>query len=60
MTHGPNKIHGKCPSCSHVFLVAQLPMPISVAAEAMRAACCPTCGTKKGITIARAEEVPHG
>lgn len=53
-------LHGKCSNCDHVFLVIALPQPLAVAAEAMRCASCPKCGARKGIKIARAEEVANG
>jgi DNA-directed RNA polymerase subunit RPC12/RpoP len=51
-------VYGKCPKCSHVFFVIQLPAPLILAAGAMQNAACTECGTKKGITIAHSTEVP--
>ena len=45
-------IHGKCPACGHVFLVAKLPMEVSKAARLMSRAACAHCGETKGITVA--------
>lgn len=52
-----NAMYGKCPSCSQVFLVAKLPMPLDKAAKLMKRASCPSCGETKGITLPTADEV---
>lgn len=57
MTHDTSKLHGKCPPCNHVFFVAQFPLSFAAAVQALRSACCPMCGTSKGIVVARAQEV---
>ncbi|MBX4889819.1 hypothetical protein [Rhizobium bangladeshense] len=52
-----NAIYGKCPSCSQVFLVAKLPMPLDKAAKLMKRAACPACGETKGIKLPTADDV---
>lgn len=44
-----NTLNGKCGACGHVFLVAQLPMPLEKAAGLMKRAACPMCGETKRI-----------
>lgn len=52
-----NALYGKCPTCSHVFLVAKLPMPLDKAAKLMKLAACPSCGETKGIKLPTADDV---
>ena len=50
-------IHGKCPSCGHVWLVARLPMELGKAATTTKRASCAECGETKGILIANDADV---
>lgn len=52
-----NALYGKCPTCSQVFLVAKLPMPLEKAAILMMRAACPSCGETKGIKLPTADDV---
>lgn len=50
-------LYGKCPTCSHVFLVARLPMPVAQAADCAMRACCAQCGETKGIKVAIGDDI---
>lgn len=40
----------KCPSCSHHWIAAYMPLPVDTFAKLMERAACPICGEEDGIT----------
>ncbi|MGR9441649.1 hypothetical protein [Rhizobium leguminosarum] len=49
---------GRCGKCEHVFIVAHLPMPLTLAADLMKRAACPSCGSKRPIYVATDAKEP--
>lgn len=45
-----------CPTCSHCWPAAYLPMEIMAAAKLMQKATCPNCGETKHIKIAKQDD----
>ena len=54
---GINGLYGRCPSCGHVFLVAKLPMDLTLAARLAQRAGCAMCGETRGIKVATTENL---
>lgn len=53
MTEPRKPFWAKCPTCSHCWPAAFLPMEINKAADLMKRAACPNCGETKHIKVAK-------
>jgi hypothetical protein len=47
------ELKGECGKCSHVFVIAHLPMELSKVATLMKAARCPKCASARPIYLAK-------
>lgn len=50
-------LRARCSYCAWIWDVVALPMPVTPAAKAMKAACCPMCGEASGHTVAPSREL---
>ena len=53
---GPGALGAKCRKCTHIWIVAYIPMRLDFVAQLGKRAMCPKCGDKQPF-VARDEEV---
>jgi hypothetical protein len=53
-----NRLWVKCGPCGHVWAALHLPMPLNVAATAMKRTYCPSCAETKKIFLAQEVDIP--